>query len=1305
MSGINTSNQVAQMQKFAGQPWGGSTLTLDSAIDIVDGTVFTMKVWSQRAVQVLFKLEGMNVERIVSHTGSGWEELSFDFTGDTGTGVNAITLIFDLGVVGDAAGDPANWTFYFDDINLATGDTGDTGGGDTGTPTNPDWSLVWNDEFDGTNIDLSKWEHEVNCSGGGNNEKQCYTSNPENSFVDNGHLKIVAKSTSGQALPYSSARLRTKYKGDWRYGRVEVRAKPPRGQGSFPAIWMLPTDNVYGGWPHSGEIDIFESVNLKTVNTQGVEEAKVHGTLWYGRSWPNQSNSGQDYDLPDEQNPADGFHTYAIEWEEGEIRWYVDGYLYQTQLRSEVNIDADGDANGLLHRGWFSDYGSEFYWDSSPFDQDFHIILNFAVGGNWAENVNNLGIDASAFNESNAFEFDYVRVYECSVNPVTGQGCATTREGYLDPIAEGGSLVDGVAPAPIKPSTGEATDLIVFDNAINENWPAWNCCDDAAPAVVVVDDAEHAEVVEFSIGAIPAVVGFNASEAPVTIPYDGSPMLNNGWLEFDMKLVTPPNNANANWNLKVEQGGTTTEAIIQIATPTQQWQHYAVSLNTLSNAGLNLNGIDVIMIFPDWAQGEGAVFRVDNVTILQGETDTGGGSGDGGSGGGTGPEPGEELLSNGSFDNGGDGWIGEVAVNTEGDNSFFEADIAVAGNSWDVNFGQVMTLTPGETYVLSFKAKASVERSIIAGLGINYDPWTNVTETAALTTQWQTFTYVLTTHGFGDDNSRVFFELGAETGSVYIDDVSIMIQEGAGGGDTGGPVAEDEFIVISSTGSTDINFTPDTVGEWSTGTVIQSEVTFDGLLGWELTSSSNSPEQGNWGTVLAFQNGIFGDFSLFNRVELKLATTGSYDGGFKVAISANGVSKEITLPINQDTSTWQSVSIDAADIPLNLSSIDWIAVYGIGGQTGVSTIYVTDFSLVKDETIAFDSETENDFVFISSDPSVPSDLIHDGDNNSDVGNIIFGEWSTGTAISDINYAGLDAIGLTAGGGWGAVFALQGDISDGINVDNYDVDMAKYTNIKFKVASQGAFERYALSIVTKVNGNETSQEVGFTLENQSQWNEIDIDLAMYGVNLSNVNQMALFGVYDGGPASQKVYITDMVVYDSGKVAPAKDSSDDKFVFFSSTGESSDLIFDGDDFSHNGNITMGEWSTGTVLTSDVIYNGLNAFELTRGSGSWGAVLALMGDTYGDVQEYKLDVGKYSSINFKIAAQGSFSAYFIDFIVDGAEFKVPLTVNSSWTEVTVNVADIPLNLSKLTQIAIFGEGGGAGNKIYITDLNISK
>ena len=108
------------MLKFAGQPWGGSTFTLGAAVDIPTGTVITMKVWSQRPTPVLFKLEGMNVERSANHSGSGWEELSFDFTGDTGTGVIDTTLIFDLGVMGDAATDPANWTFYFDDIMLTT---------------------------------------------------------------------------------------------------------------------------------------------------------------------------------------------------------------------------------------------------------------------------------------------------------------------------------------------------------------------------------------------------------------------------------------------------------------------------------------------------------------------------------------------------------------------------------------------------------------------------------------------------------------------------------------------------------------------------------------------------------------------------------------------------------------------------------------------------------------------------------------------------------------------------------------------------------------------------------------------------------------------------------------------------------------------------------------------------------------------------------------------------------------------------------------------------------------------------------
>ena len=119
-AGINTSAKVAQMKKFAGATYGGTTLLLDGSVDFSAGSIVNMKVWASRAVPVTLKLEGLNVERVVSHKGSGtWEELSFDFTGSTGAGVAAITLIFDNGTAGDAAGNSANWTFYFDDIKLA----------------------------------------------------------------------------------------------------------------------------------------------------------------------------------------------------------------------------------------------------------------------------------------------------------------------------------------------------------------------------------------------------------------------------------------------------------------------------------------------------------------------------------------------------------------------------------------------------------------------------------------------------------------------------------------------------------------------------------------------------------------------------------------------------------------------------------------------------------------------------------------------------------------------------------------------------------------------------------------------------------------------------------------------------------------------------------------------------------------------------------------------------------------------------------------------------------------------------------
>jgi beta-glucanase (GH16 family) len=492
-----------------------------------------------------------------------------------------------------------------------------------------DWQLVWSDEFEGTAINSRNWTHEVDCRGGGNNEKQCYTDRPENSFVSDGTLKLVAlPAEDGAELPYSSARMVTKNKADFTYGRFEIKAKLPSGQGSWPAFWMLPTDETYGGWPKSGEIDIFEAVNLKTVNDEGVAENNVHGTLHYGKEWPNNSSSGKAYSLPN-SNPADEFHTYAIEWQAGEIRWYVDNYLYATQRKSTVRYNSKDEPVGLAHKGWFAEYFDAIsgelttHWDNSPYDQPFHLILNNAVGGDWPENVNNMGIDAQAFVDGQTLEVDYIRVYQCVQNPDTGKGCETVRGGW-DSLDD--ALVEGKAPVPSPPSTGIPQNLTIFSGSINPNWPAWDCCGGSTP--VIVEDDEVGPVMEFVVGATPTVNGFISRADNITdpegkaSPFDASPLIETGLVSFDLNIVTSPNDASAPWIVKIESNGATTAAEVLLTenvngvTPVVgQWQRYSFSLQVLADAGLDLSAIDVVMIFPAWGLGEGAQYRVNNLDI------------------------------------------------------------------------------------------------------------------------------------------------------------------------------------------------------------------------------------------------------------------------------------------------------------------------------------------------------------------------------------------------------------------------------------------------------------------------------------------------------------------------------------------------------------------------------------------------------------------------------------------------------------------------------------------------------------------
>lgn len=222
------------------------------------------------------------------------------------------------------------------------------------TRSTNEWRLAWQDEFNGDQVDPAKWDFVVNARGGGNNELQYYITN--NAMVRDGALIIEARQETytGAAgtRKFTSSRLRTKDRGDWKYGRFEIRAKLPKGQGIWSAIWRLPTDSGYGGWPHSGEIDIMELI--------GQQPRTTPGTLHYTSPERKHAYRGTNTVLA-AGIFADAFHVFGLEWEPGAICWYLNGQLFQTQTN------------------WTS--GANSF--PAPFDQPFHLILNLAVGGNW----------------------------------------------------------------------------------------------------------------------------------------------------------------------------------------------------------------------------------------------------------------------------------------------------------------------------------------------------------------------------------------------------------------------------------------------------------------------------------------------------------------------------------------------------------------------------------------------------------------------------------------------------------------------------------------------------------------------------------------------------------------------------------------------------------------------------------------------------------------------------------------------------------------------------------------------------------
>lgn len=247
------------------------------------------------------------------------------------------------------------------------------------SPDTKTYQLVWEEEFEENTLDTTYWSYMIGngeaygLPGWGNNELQYYTDKVENAELKDGKLRITAQQEDYEGFKFTSARLRTKGKADWKYGKYEIKAKLPKGQGIWPAIWMLPTEEAFGKWPKSGEIDIMELL--------GHEPELVHGTVHYGPAWPDNKQNTNKFVLEGSDFSED-FHVFSVEWEENKIDWFVDGEKYHTVTPQSLEPE------------------------NYPFNESFHMLLNLAVGGSWPGNPD----ETTVFPQS--MEVDYIKVYQ-----------------------------------------------------------------------------------------------------------------------------------------------------------------------------------------------------------------------------------------------------------------------------------------------------------------------------------------------------------------------------------------------------------------------------------------------------------------------------------------------------------------------------------------------------------------------------------------------------------------------------------------------------------------------------------------------------------------------------------------------------------------------------------------------------------------------------------------------------------------------------------------------------------------------------
>ncbi len=339
-----------------------------------------------------------------------------------------------------------------------------------GTPTDANvegWNLIWNDEFNGTTLDSTKWSYDpgyfINDDpttwGWGNAELEYYTESTKNIFVTDGCLNLKAyyepatfEQDPNRVAPYSSGKVVSRDNFTFKYGRIDFCAKLPSGDGLWPALWLLPNDDTYGTWAASGEIDVMEA--------RGRLPGSTSGTIHYGGVWPDNKYVGKDNAFKNGERFDTDFHVYSVVWEEGIIKWYVDGKcFYLTTSEKWFSTGSDGNVN-------------------APFDQEFFIIMNLALGG-WFDN--GVAVDESVLPAT--MQVEYVRVYqeEGSTNGTYTDNTSGIVDPLENPGEETGDVIDLAAGKSVTAS-GSENEVFGPENLTDNNsgtrWSS-NFADDA----------------------------------------------------------------------------------------------------------------------------------------------------------------------------------------------------------------------------------------------------------------------------------------------------------------------------------------------------------------------------------------------------------------------------------------------------------------------------------------------------------------------------------------------------------------------------------------------------------------------------------------------------------------------------------------------------------------------------------------------------------------------------------------------------------------------------------------------------------